>query len=37
MDAVGVECRLETGVTSESNRWPALALEFLQKHFDATR
>lgn len=35
MDAVGVECRLETGVTSESNRWPVLALEFIQRQFAA--
>lgn len=35
MDAAGVECQLETGVTSESNRWPAMALEFIKRHFDA--
>jgi acetyl esterase/lipase len=33
MDAVGVECQLETGVTGASNRWPSMALAFIQKHF----
>jgi acetyl esterase/lipase len=35
MDAVGVECQLETGVTNESNRWPSMAFEFIKKHFAA--
>ena len=35
MDAVGVECQVETGVTNESNRWPSTAFEFIKKHFEA--
>jgi acetyl esterase len=32
MDAAGVECEVLTGVTNESNRWPAIAFTFIQKH-----
>ncbi len=35
MEAAGVDCRVETGVTNESNRWPGLAFDFIKKHFDA--
>jgi hypothetical protein len=32
MDAAGVACEVVTGVTNESNRWPAIAFAFIQKH-----
>jgi acetyl esterase len=33
MDGVGVECRVETGVSYESQQWPKLAFEFIKEKF----